>query len=281
MPAQRSRTTGWRCCLQQLLDRKGSLQIALTPKGSSGRDFVWRAKLIALTEDEIHIEMPTTAGEPLPLEKGVHLLGIMAVGQNRWMFRTDCVGTFHHNARGRETLALRLQLPDAVERCQRRRNLRISTDKLLLPEATVWPLLDLKSVALPEHLCQLRFNKFQEGITQSLESLDEGSIPDVGPPFTASVVNIGGGGLGLQVDGSALSSIPHHRMLWLRFPLVNSEGPQLCLSAKLVHQRLEAGGSMYLGMRFDFTFNPAHRHFVIKQITRCVALQQRDQLLAA
>ena len=62
MAAHRSRTTGWRKCLQQLLDYKGSLQIALAPNGMSGRDFIWSAGLIDLNETEIVVEMPTAAG---------------------------------------------------------------------------------------------------------------------------------------------------------------------------------------------------------------------------
>jgi hypothetical protein len=43
MPAHRSRTIGWRRCLQQLVDHKGSLQIALAPNGPTGRvDFYER-----------------------------------------------------------------------------------------------------------------------------------------------------------------------------------------------------------------------------------------------
>ena len=86
MPAHRSRTTGWRRCLQQLVDHKGSLQIALAPNGPTGRDFVWRAKLISLRKDEIFVAMPTAAGEPSPLEEGVKLLGIMAIGKTDGCF---------------------------------------------------------------------------------------------------------------------------------------------------------------------------------------------------
>ena len=52
MPAHRSRTTGWRRCLQQLVDHiRIHLQIALAPNGPTGRDFVWRAKLISTNHE--------------------------------------------------------------------------------------------------------------------------------------------------------------------------------------------------------------------------------------
>ena len=146
MPAQRSRTSGWRRCLQQLVDHKGSLQIALAPNGPSGHDFVGRAKLISIDDDEIRIEMPTAAGEPLPLEEGVQLLGIIAIGQDRWMFRSRCLGSVPYRAYGKDGIGLKLQMPSTVERCQRRRDYRITTDTLELPTISAWPLLDPRSV---------------------------------------------------------------------------------------------------------------------------------------
>ncbi|MBC8523115.1 flagellar brake domain-containing protein [PVC group bacterium] len=277
MPAQRSRTSGWRRCLQQLVDHHGSLQIALAPAGSTGSDFVWRAKLIGLTETEILVEMPTAAGEPLPLTKGVQLLGIMAIGQNRWMCRTSCVGTTKVRSRGRDIVGLKLAMPSTMERCQRRRDFRISTDTLLLPEVSVWPLLDPRSVVLAERLCQLRIERSLSGNNEpeSIEGKD--AIPDVGPLFPATLVNIGGGGVGLQIAGSETSSIGRHRLYWLRFPLPGVDSPPLCVTAKQMHWHLEAGGSMYIGMAFDFSFNPSHRRFVVQQITQAVAIQQREQ----
>ena len=281
MPAHRSRTIGWRRCLQQLVDHKGFLQIALAPNGPTGRDFVWRAKLISLRKDEILVAMPTAAGEPLPLEEGVKLLGIMAIGQNRWMFRTCCLGSEPARLNGRDTIGLRLKMPESVERCQRRRDYRIGTDKLELPEVKAWPLLDPRSVALPERLCQLRMERYIAGETNP-EAIQESDVmPDVGPSFDATIVNIGGGGIGLQVVSGDASGISRHRLHWLKFQLPNTDGPELCVTAKLMHWHLEAGNSMYLGMMFDFSFNPSHRRFVTLQITRSVAIQQREQLRAA
>ncbi len=281
MPANRSRTTGWRRCLQQLVDHKGSLQIALAPNGPTGRDFVWRAKLISMDDSEILVEMPTAAGEPLPLEEGVQLIGIIAIGQNRWMFRTICLGHTPYRSNGRDGLGLKLKIPTAVERCQRRRDFRISTDTLELPEISAWPLLDPRSVVLPERMCQLRMERHYAGDANP-EPLEERDVmPDVGPAFTATLVNIGGGGVGLQVSAGDASGVGRHRLHWLQFPLPGSEGPSLCVTAKLMHWHLEAGGATYMGMMFDFSFNPCHRRFITQQITRSVAIQQREQLRAA
>ncbi|MAI66731.1 MAG: hypothetical protein CMJ26_02495 [Phycisphaerae bacterium] len=281
MPANRSRTTGWRRCLQQLVDHKGSLQIALAPSGPAGRDFVWRAKLISLSDGEILVEMPTAAGVPLPLEEGVQLLGIIAIGQNRWMFRTSCLGRTSYRSNSSDNIALRLQMPKTVERCQRRRDYRITTDVLSLPQITAWPLFDPRSVVLPERMCQLRMERHISKDTSPRALGEKDIMPDVGPSFTATLVNIGGGGVGLQIPTGEGSGTARHRLHWLKFPLSGSDGPPLCVTAKLMHTHLEAGNSTYMGMMFDFSFNPSHKRFVTQQITRAVAIQQREQLRAA
>ncbi|MBC8201993.1 MAG: flagellar brake protein [Planctomycetes bacterium] len=281
MPAHRSRTTGWRRCLQQLVDHKGSLQVALAPHGPTGSDFIWRAKLISLSDNEILVEMPTAAGEPLPLQEGVLLRGIIAIGQNRWMFRTKCLGSIGTTSNNRDGVGLRLQMPTSVERCQRRRDYRISTDSLSLPELSVWPLLNPKSVVLPERMCQLRIERHLECDSQSDKLEQKQVMPDIGPAFHATLVNIGGGGVGLQVPTNEASGLGRHRLHWLRLPLPGSDAPPLCVTTKLMHWHLEAGNTTYLGMMFDFSFNPSHKRFVTQQITRVVAIQQREQLQAA
>ena len=89
-------------------------------------------------------------------------------------------------------------MPITVERCQRRRDYRIETDTLALPEISAWPLLDPRSIVLPERMCQLRMERHFAGetTTQAIEEKDV--MPDVGPSFTATLVNIGGGGVGYK-----------------------------------------------------------------------------------
>ena len=276
MPAQRSRTTGWRRCLRQLADHGGSLQVALAPATDGGSDFIWRARLLRVDDDHILIETPTAAGEPLPLREGAALVAIMAIGQNRWMFRTACLETTcFSEGRKDATPAIRLEMPTGVERCQRRRDYRIDTAQLELPQVTAWPLLDPRSVVLSERLCQLRGVEEQDAIQ------DEDVMPDVGPAFPALLANIGGGGVGLRVNGPDAASVGGHRLYWMRFPLPGDHSDPICVTAKLVHWHLESSGATYMGMMFDFSFNPSHRRFVVQEITRAVAVQQREQFRAA
>jgi len=237
--------------------------------------------LISLSESEILVEMPTAAGEPLPLEAGVQLLGIIAIGQNRWMFRTTCLGDTACLVHGHDGVGLRFKMPTTVERCQRRRDYRISSDALSLPQVTAWPLLDPRSVVLPERICQIRMEKHVVADDSPIGLGQQEAMPDVGPSLSAILVNIGGGGVGLQIPSGEGSRVGRHRLHWLKIPLPGSDAPPLCVTAKLMHWHLEAGNSTYMGMKFDFSFNPSHQRFVTQQITRAVAIQQREQLHAA
>ena len=78
MPASRSRTQEWRRSLQQILERGGALEFALSsapvaPAGSPeandprrvGSDLVWRVRLLALSDTEIAaLGSVTTDGIP-------------------------------------------------------------------------------------------------------------------------------------------------------------------------------------------------------------------------
>ena len=95
MPANRSRTTEWRRCLQELAQRQGALEIAVArdyEEGEGGQHLVWRVRLLELTDEAMIIEQPMTLGQTIKLEPGIQLVAILAIGQNRWMFNTANLG---------------------------------------------------------------------------------------------------------------------------------------------------------------------------------------------
>ena len=124
MPANRSRTLNWQRCLQQIHERRGSIDIAIDCEyaaDENGSHLVWRVRVLALSDEEILVEQPTALGQVIPIEKDISLIAIMTVGQNRWMFSTVNIGlTRRRGTAAREIPALRLRMPTAVRRCQRR-----------------------------------------------------------------------------------------------------------------------------------------------------------------
>jgi hypothetical protein len=287
VPANRSRTLQWRRCLDQIHQRNGAIEIAVArafEEGEDGRHLVWRVRVLELTDAEIIVEQPSTLGRVIPLNQGVALVGILAVGQNRWMFNTTNLGLTDFRLNAYKTVpAVRLLMPDSVMRCQRRNYYRVETAALSLPHVEVWPLYDPKSVVLAERANELQFEQVQQGsageeASDALKLSEEEIMPEVGPRLTATLLNIGGGGVGLHVAPEHGQAIFRHKLFWLRFSLPPELATPICATAKLIHTHRESDQNIYAGLAFDFTFNAGHQRFVVDQICRYIAVQQRIQL---
>lgn len=271
----------WRRCLQQVFERGGAIDVALAPDGAdeAGSHLVWRVRILAITDTELLIEPPSAFGQLMPIHCGVKLVAVMTVGQNRWMFTTENLGpTECTTGRGRLTPALRLRLPNAVRRCQRR-SLRVATGSLKLPEVELWPLLDPKSVVLAERACELHFETGEAGETGRADATPAGEavMPEVGPRFSGTLANIGGGGVGVVIPPDHAQMLSRHKIFWLRLALPPRLRTPICASAKLVHTHMQSDQHVYAGMGFDFSFNARHQRLVVSQIRRYVAAQQGEQ----
>lgn len=281
MPARRSRTLEWRRGLKELCDRGGAIEIAVVrgdEDDSEGSHLIWRVRVLAMTEDSICVEQPVALGRPIRLKPGVELVAILVIGQNRWMFRTRNLGPANHRLNTpRPVTAIRLALPETVDRCQRRNHYRVNTAAVNLPEVEMWPLLDPKSVIPAERANELRFSAVVEGREAPDASADESVMPDVGPRFHGRLVNLGGGGAGLLVAPEDAQPLGRHKLFWVRFLLAPELQVPICATGKLVHTHIQSNQSTYAGLSFDFTFNHAHQQFVTDQICRYIELQQARQ----
>ena len=276
----------WRRCLRQVCERKGALEIAVVreyDEGENGQHLVWRVRVLNVTDGEIVVEEPMTLGQVIHLEPGIELVVILVIGQNRWMFNTVNLGeTTHQSDRHTTVAANRLSLPVSVERCQRRNYYRVDTASLNLPEVDVWPLLDAKSVLIAERMNELEFEATQpEAQSPSSAGTDtfdpEMLMPDVGPKHAATLLNLGGGGIGLRFRREDAPILSRHKLFWLRFRLPPELTTPICATAKLIHNHMESSQHTYAGMAFDFSFNPVHQRFVVNQICRYIAVQQEAQ----
>lgn len=287
MPANRSRTQEWRRCLRQVCDRHGALEIAVVSGSTEpSHHLVWRVRLLELRENEFLVEQPSTLGRTILIEPGVLLVVVLSIGQNRWMFTARNLGNTHTATLDRKPItALRLAMPESVERCQRRNHYRVETASLHLPQVELWPLLDPKSVMLAERASELLSDSPIEEAAASTQDdsnvVDEApealTLPEVGPKFAGTLLNIGGGGVGLRVLAADSQSILRHKIFWMRIHLPSAPSTPICATGKLVHTHMESTHDTYAGMAFDFTFNPAHERFVIDQICRYIAMQQGSQ----
>lgn len=247
-----------------------------------GSHLIWRVRLLAISDSEIVVERPATLGRTIDLETGLQLVAIIAVGQNRWMFNTCNLGQCSHRGRdSREIESVRLSMPVTVQRCQRRNYYRVETAGVSLPEAEVWPLLDPKSVVLAERCNEILFldGDLQETDKDADVSFDEKEVmPEVGPCFTGTLMNLGGGGVGLRVGPDDSQALLRHKLFWLRIALPPELVAPVCATAKVVHTHMDSAHHTYAGLAFDFSFNPGHQRIVVDQICRYIAMQQRAQM---
>lgn len=314
MPARRSRTEHWRESLQQLQERNGAIEISLpgpagedalrqpeqssmagqndaAPDGSDSdaadgltKNLIWRVRVLQLFEDVLIVETPTVMRQRIDLEPGIALVGVISIGPNRWMFETVNLGaTTVRLAGGREAHAIRLRMPDKVERCQRRSFYRISTVGLSLPRVECFPLLDAESAVPAETanralILERQSSPALAGRITAAGEAQSFLLPEVGPSFPATLVNVGGGGVGLLVEPHHSGPVNSSKQLWLRITLTPHIPAPLCVTARVVHTHLDTTHRVYAGVSFDFSMNKPHEQFVVSQICRYVAELQREQL---
>ncbi len=287
--SSRSRTENWRKSLEQLQERNGALEITLpryfdgdVPEtGAQGSDFIWRVRILALSDTEIVVEEPTMLGRTITLEPNAALVAIIAIGQNRWMFRTTVLGKQTEALSDRvQSVCIRLSMPDNVERCQRRNFYRVSTVGLSLPEVEAFPLLDISTAGAAEEICRAEVLSAQNpAVIGKIGPPTPGAMPAaVGPPIKALMVNLGGGGSGLMVAPEDRGAFESHSLFWLRIRVGGDARFAIGVVARVRHRHIDSSQRLYAGMQFEFVQKAEHEAFVVDQICRYVASVQREQL---
>ncbi len=285
MPASRSRTHDWRRLLEQIHERGGAIEFAIAhpDRGETdpslhvnGPDLVWRVRVLDLTSEEIAVERPVTLGRDVRIDEGTELVGAIAIGQNRWTFRTTNLGDVSGGNLG-HPLGLRLAMPTEVSRSQRRR-IRVDTKAVTLPNVEIWPLLDPKSVIPAERATELAFEAWKSGEkVTGADLFSDAVMPVIGPKFTAELANLGGGGVGLVVNHDNAAAVGRHRIFWLRLSLEPEIPIPVCASGKVVHTHIDSMQKTYVGIAFDFSFNLPHQTMVANQILGYIEKQQELQ----
>lgn len=288
VPATRSRTEHWRRSLQQLHERGGSLEVSIARPGedvpgpdADGVDLIFRCRVLGLSDDEILLQRPVTLGQPAPIAPGVALIGVIAIGQNRWMFRTTCLGPAQVDIDRQRLDGIRILAPKKVERCQRRSFYRVPTAGLILPSVEVRTLLDPSTAAPAESAIQARIEMLREGQLAGFVGEAPALVtPNCGPSFKAKLMNIGGGGAGLLVEHDEAERLERTRPLWLMVDLGPHVPAPLGVVARAAHTHIDSQRRLYAGVAFDFGHHAGYRKFVTDTLCRYVQDVQRHQLQA-
>jgi hypothetical protein len=277
MPASRSRTDRWKDSLWRIYERGGGLEFTIQRPDDSAaesKDLIWRVHVLDLNESEITVEQPGAMGVSFEIEDGTPLVGILAVGQNKWMFHTTVLGHTRVKTRNGGVPALRVKMPEKVERCLRRNFDRISTAQVSMPNVECWRLLNPQSAVPYEVSNQVQTLDLIETGGVVSASDDPAALPEVGPKFKAVLSNVGGGGVGLIVDKEHRSYIDSGKVFWMRLDLRPVVPAPLVLTARLAHTHIDSQQNTYAGFAFDFSLNQRHKHFVVGQIARFIKAMQ-------
>lgn len=272
--------------MQQVFERGGTLEISIASTESAtgsaihshplvdpqevvgSSDLVWRLKIVSLEEESVLVEAPVALGETFRIEDGIALVGAITIGQNRWKFRSRKISD--ERPTGARGVCMRLELPDNVERCLRR-FVRIEAAELQLPSVSMWPLLDPRTIVAAETANEEAFRAFLES---KLPSNVAAPMPSVGPKFNATLMNVGGGGVGLRVESQDSAVLGRHRIFWIEIPLGRNHPVPIVATGKVVHTHLDSSQRTYIGVSFDFTFRLAHQQTVVEQIQRSMQQAQ-------
>lgn len=278
MPATRRRTERWRDSLNQIQQRGGGIEIAVErradplsrpdtkgPLREPPPDLLWRVRLHDISADTLVVEHPGTLGRSVEVGAGTMLIGVIAVGQNRWMFHSRVIEQVNASGAIRDR-RLRISMPEHVERCTRRTQQRISTASLDLPKVYCWQLRDASS-AVPSEVASRDRLQRGEGFTGELD--DPGPVrPDLGAGFAATMANIGGGGVGIKVAKDDRVGVETSGLYWMRIDLRPLVPTPLEITARMAHTHIDSEQSLYAGMAFDFGMNPSHKEFIAEQIAK-------------
>ncbi|MBO6514823.1 MAG: hypothetical protein JJ974_12745, partial [Phycisphaerales bacterium] len=248
---------------------------------SGHKNLVWRVRLLDYDDDTLTLEHPGAMGLSFHIDEGVPLIGILSVGQNRWMFHTKTLPSSTHNSRNGTFKALKVKMPDQVERCMRRNFDRTSTARVDLPTVSAWPLINHVSATPVEIANRMMIEQLREQGTTASAAFDPQMLPEVGPRFEAKLANIGGGGVGLVVDKDNRSALDSVQQFWLSINLMPAVPAPLVMVARMAHTHLDSQQNTYAGLAFDFSKSSGHREFVIKEIDRFIRDSQSAHRKAA
>ncbi|GAB4385365.1 MAG: hypothetical protein Kow0022_10960 [Phycisphaerales bacterium] len=233
-------------------------------------------RLYEITDTHLTLEMPGALGTSFRIAENTRLRAVMAIGQNRWMFRSHVLGESQIQIGRRTFPALRIALPDGVERCRRRASDRLVTDGFQLPEVQCSLLLDPESAIPAELANRARINELSRThqLGEASPALEAVLLPSVGPSAMGSLANIGGGGIGVRFGPNAPVTLDTRNLYWLRLDLRPWIPAPLAVTARLAHVHADSSQCVHAGFAFEFSHNPEHRAFVIEQMERCMRQMQ-------
>jgi hypothetical protein len=280
MPAHRSRTQRWKDSLHNIRARGGGLEftVAREEDDQGSHDLVWRVRLYDFDDRCMVLEHPGALGHSFPIAKGSPLIGVITVGQNRWMFRSEVLEVGSQPGAGK---TLTVRMPESVERCTRRAFGRTSVGTISLPSVDVWTLENPSGTSAAEVASRALAERLREEGKTLEDGVDAMLLPDVGVKTTAHLENIGGGGVGLVLDADERAGLGNSTLYWLAVDLRPSCPAPVMMAARMAHSHTDSAQNLHAGLAFDFERSLDHQHFVLNEVDRFLRASQQTARRAA
>ncbi len=234
-------------------------------------DGAFRTRVLAIRDGQWIVERPVMVEGSSSLARGVPVIAVIGANARRWAFDAAIgnVETFQLNAELRVP-ALRLSPPKRVRPFQRRAYFRVSMIGADLEPATLWPLLDPDSAD-----AALEANRILHKTGNTIPTVTA-PLPELGPSFQASVIDLSGNGLAIQVRPHYKPLLSEHELFWVELRLPGHKHP-FVFAAKCV-RACEVDDDVLVGLTCSLGVHRAHEQFIIDQICRFAADEQRRQL---
>jgi hypothetical protein len=245
----------WQASLEKIEQRNGSIEVS-APADADGnpREPVFRTRLLLLDDEGLLIERPGGLDANRLFKPGVMVTVLFVEGDNRFEGDARVQRNAHYQLNRQTTVqAVRLSPLADVRSAQRRSHFRVSTVGSRFEPVVLKPSDD-------DHAGRTGDER-------------PGDPP---PPFEATMLNISGGGLGVETPqfvGKSVERVERYACLitlpTLRRPLV--------IHCRVKHRHRRDDGTYYLGLAFEFE-DDYEQEACVDQVCHFTAWVQRQQL---
>jgi len=242
-------TIEWKPIYADLAQRNGSVEATLVHRHRDGEGTppTYKVRLLQFEDDMVIIERPQRTGDE-GLGKGDHIRLLATDGSQRVECETQVLrgGNFKLNAQ-QSVPALQLAPPAYGQSAQRRNFYRASLAAAKL-QASAQPVDDAGE-----------------------------ATPDT-EPISTRVINLSGGGIGLEAPQSAAQRVEAASRYRVILPIPLDDEP-IAVVVRQVHLQFREDGTSYLGLAFDWAgVEPTDQRRRTDAIVAFATEVQRDQI---
>lgn len=236
-------STTWEATLEQLNQRDAVIELSRLTEvdGVEKTEAPRRVRLLAFRPNGMAVDLPSMSS-PSHFPRGSMVKLLAVQNTHRWEIKSKVLGvvTLRLNDQT-EVPALMLARPHEVTSAQRRSFFRVSTGGVDLPAVILHQLPD---DAQP---CPVLDDHGQPSSGVSADFM--GPLPMLSP-IKARLLNLGAGGLGLEVHESVYHRLNYSTRFLCRLNLPSLKEP-LAIPARLVHREINPSLQVYLGLSFE------------------------------